>query len=340
MKVSCTRTLVLGLLLISSDCSDGFTVTRRRFQRDTVQCASLAKLSTVVIGAACLGVSKSATVVQQGDVALVERLGKYRANLEPGLHFIIPFVDRVRARLTQREQVFDIPPQMCITSDNAPLSADAVVYWRVTDAQKATYSVVDLSLAIQNLVLTQIRSEIGKLTLDETFSAREKINAVLLQDLDVATAAWGIKITRVEVRDIIPNREIMQAMELQMAAERTKRANIIKSEGQRESAINAAQGLAESRVIDAKSKAEAVELEANAEAAKLELEAQGVSRALEAMGKVITDPEKAAQFQLTREYIAAQRELATSSNAKIILTADPASDLLGKALTLYESTQE
>jgi regulator of protease activity HflC (stomatin/prohibitin superfamily) len=153
---------------------------------------------TLVGGAAVFCFSKSFEVVRQGDVAVVERLGKFHKRLDPGLHVIVPFIDQVRGTLTSREQVFDIPPQKCITSDNAPLAADAVVYWRVVDPYKALYSVVNLEMAIQNLVLTQLRSEIGKLTLDMTFSAREQINAILLKDLDVATDPWGIKISRVE----------------------------------------------------------------------------------------------------------------------------------------------
>ena len=294
----------------------------------------------VAVGVSFAVISSGVKVVQQGDVAIIERLGKYQKNLEPGLHFIVPFVDRERKRHTRREQVFDIPPQKCITSDNAPLAADAVVYWRVVDPANATYSVVDLELAIQNLVLTQLRSEIGKLTLDETFSAREKINSVLLGDLDVATEPWGIKITRVEVRDIIPNQEIMQAMEQQMAAERTRRAKIIQSEGERDSAVNAARGQAESRVIDAKSRAEATKLKAGAEAAKLELEAQGATIALQFLAKELGS-EQAAKFQLAREQILAKNALALSENAKVIVTSgDPVSDTLGKAVAFYESRND
>ena len=183
--------------------------------------------------------------------------------------------------MSERERVLDVPPQKCITSDNAPLVADAVCYWKVFDAEKSVYSVEDLSLAIQNLVLTQLRAEIGKLTLDSTFSAREQINAVLLKDLDLATDPWGVKITRVEVRDIIPNTEILQAMELQMAAERKKRAAIILSEGEKDSAINRAEGEAQSQIIAAKSMATTVKLAAEAEASRLRREADGAEKALQ-----------------------------------------------------------
>jgi hypothetical protein len=182
---------------------------REQVKKSSTSMSAFSVSRTLVGGAAVFCFSKSFEVVRQGDVAVVERLGKFHKRLDPGLHVIVPFIDQVRGTLTTREQVFDIPPQKCITSDNAPLSADAVVYWGVVDPYRALYSVVNLEMAIQNLVLTQLRAEIGKLTLDMTFSAREQINAVLLQDLDVATAPWGIKISRVEgkgdnLRSIIP----------------------------------------------------------------------------------------------------------------------------------------
>ena len=243
----------------------------------------------------------------------------------------------------------DIPPQNCITSDNAPIKADAVVYWRIIDAERAIYAVENLSLAIQNLILTQLRAEIGKLTLDMTFSAREQINKVLLEELDVATDPWGVKITRVEVRDIVPNREILQAMEQQMAAERTKRASIIKSEGERERSINEAEGRARSRIIDAEAAAKSLVVQADAKATQTETEAIGVAKALDAIAKALAEGDdsikdatsNAAKFQLVREYIAAQRDLATSKNAKVIVTGggggSDVDDVLGKAVAFYNT---
>lgn len=327
------RQSIFSALLILNACSAFAPSPTLNQRRDIVQCNGVPK------GLLGLGVFlgfASVKVVSQGNVAVVERLGKFHGVLEPGLHVVIPVVDRLRTTLSKREQVFDIPPQQCITSDNAPLAADAVVYWRVMDPEMAVYSVMDLKMAIQNLVLTQLRSEIGKLTLDMTFSAREQINSVLLQDLDVATAPWGVKITRVEVRDIIPNQDIMRAMEMQMAAERTKRAVIIKSEGERSRAVNEAEGEAQSRLIDARASAEAVKLEADAQASKLELEAQGAARALNAIEATLGSKEDAARFQLMREYIAAQRALATSRNAKVIVSPDAVNDVLVKAMAFYD----
>jgi regulator of protease activity HflC (stomatin/prohibitin superfamily) len=303
-------------------------------KQSSTQCGMFRTLATI---AAIAVPAASIKIVNQGDVAIVERLGKFHAILNPGFHLIIPIVDRLRTRLSQREQVFDIPPQACISQDNAPLSADAVVYWRVVDPNSAYYSVTDLRMAIQNLVLTQLRSEIGKLTLDATFSAREQINSVLLKDLDVATEPWGVKITRVEVRDIIPNRDIMKAMEMQMAAERTKRAVVIKSEGELAKAVNQAQGLAQSQLIEAKASAEAVRIRADAKRARLELEAEGAAKAINALalatgGKV----DEAIRIQLTREYIEAQRALAVSANAKVIISPDALNDAMVKTMALYD----
>uniref|UniRef100_A0A6U3ZNU0 Band 7 domain-containing protein n=1 Tax=Ditylum brightwellii TaxID=49249 RepID=A0A6U3ZNU0_9STRA len=311
--------------------------TRSAETKCHVLAARAVAAAALTVGAAALD---SIKVVNQQTVAVVERLGKFQTCLEPGLHFTIPLVDRVRTRLNQREQVFDIPPQGCITADNAPLSADAVVYWKIVDPKKAFYSVDDLELAIQNLVLTQLRSEIGKLTLDETFSAREQINAILLQDLDVSTEPWGVKISRVEVRDIIPNRDIMKALESQIAAERTKRATIIKSEGQKAEAINKAEGEAQSLLIDAKAEAEAVLLASQAEATKVKLEAEGAANAIAAIAEVLGSKEEASRFQLAREYIAAQESLATSENAKIILSSDAASKVLAEAMAFAESLEK
>ena len=320
----------------------------------TTQLYGILPSKPIMVGLTAIGAALSIRVVPQGDVAIVERLGKFHKRLDPGLHVLIPVIDVIRQRMTQRERVFDIKPQKCITSDNAPLSADAVVYWRVVNPEKAVYSVVNVELAIENLVLTQLRSEIGKLTLDMTFSAREEINSVLLKELDVATESWGIQITRVEVRDIIPNNEILQAMEMQMAAERTKRSSIIKSEGERERSINEAEGDAQSRLIDAKAKAQAVVLAAEAEATKLKTEAAGIAHALHVIaasmnnGNVDTDGDYAGstavgnmndaiRFQLMRDYISAQRELATSSNAKVIVSSNSPEDIFTKAIAFYDA---
>ncbi|NMG05718.1 SPFH domain-containing protein [Brasilonema sp. UFV-L1] len=216
----------------------------------------------------------SAKVVNQGNEALVERLGSYNKKLEPGLNFIIPVFDRVVFRETIREKVIDIPPQQSITRDNVSITVDAVVYWRIVDMEKAYYKVENLRTAMQNLVLTQIRAEMGKLELDETFTARSQINEILLHELDVATDPWGVKVTRVELRDIIPSKAVTESMELQMSAERRKRAAILTSEGDRESAVNNAKGEADAQIIEAEARQKALLLRAEAEQKAIVLRAQ------------------------------------------------------------------
>jgi regulator of protease activity HflC (stomatin/prohibitin superfamily) len=186
-------------------------------------------LFSFVIGAGVffgLG-SSSFKIVNQGEEALVASFGKYKRKLPAGPHFILPFIDTVSYKGSIKEQVLDIPPQQCITRDNVSITADAVVYWRVVDMEKAFYRVENLRQAMANIVLTQIRAELGSLELDETFTARNKINEVLLRDLDDATDPWGVKVTRVELRDILPAKAVQEAMEMQMTAERRKRAAIL-----------------------------------------------------------------------------------------------------------------
>lgn len=217
---------------------------------------------------------KSVRVINQGDEALVERLGSYNRKLEPGLSFVNPFLDNIVYKQTIREKVLDIPPQQCITRDNVSITVDAVVYWRIVDLEKAYYKVENLQSAMVNLVLTQIRSEMGQLELDDTFTARSQINELLLRDLDIATDPWGVKVTRVELRDIIPSKAVQESMDLQMSAERKKRAAILTSEGDRESAVNSARGKADAQVLDAEARQKAVILQAEAEQKAIVLKAQ------------------------------------------------------------------
>lgn len=229
-------------------------------------------ISLAIGGSAAL--ASSVKIINQGNEALVERLGSYNTKLEPGLNFMIPFFDRVVYRETIREKVIDIPPQKCITRDNVAIEVDAVVYWRIVDMGKAYYKVENLQAAMVNLVLTQIRSEMGQLELDQTFTARTEVNETLLRDLDIATDPWGVKVTRVELRDIIPSKAVQDSMELQMSAERRKRAAILTSEGERESAVNSSRGRAEAQVLEAEANQKAVILQAEAQQKATILKAQ------------------------------------------------------------------
>lgn len=263
----------------------------------------------------------SVKIINEKNEALVERLGSYNKKLTPGLNFVFPFLDKVVYKETTREKVLDIPPQSCITKDNVSITVDAVVYWRIVDMEKAYYKVENLQAAMVNLVLTQIRSEVGKLELDETFTARTEINETLLRDLDIATDPWGVKVTRVELRDIMPSKAVLDSMELQMAAERKKRAAILTSEGERDSAINSAQGQAQARVLDAEALKKAAILKAEAEREQQILKAEATAKALEIVSQKLTttaNAREALQFLLAQNYLEMGKTIGSSESSKIM----------------------
>lgn len=280
-------------------------------------------------GSAVVG---SVKIINQGNEALVESLGSYKKKLSPGLNFVTPFIDRVVYRETIREKVLDIPPQQCITRDNVGITVDAVVYWRIVDMEKAYYKIENLKLAMQNIVLTQVRAEMGKLELDETFTAREKINEILLRDLDIATDAWGVKVTRVELRDLVPSKAVQDSMEMQMAAERRKRAAVLTSEGEREAAVNSARGSAEAQVLDAEARQKAailqaeaqqktIVLKAEAERQERVMKAQAIAEALQIItDRLKTDPDaqEALQFLLAQNYLDMGTTIGSSTSSKVM----------------------
>ncbi|ACK70669.1 band 7 protein [Gloeothece citriformis PCC 7424] len=263
----------------------------------------------------------SVKIINEKNEALVERLGSFDKKLTPGLNFTFPFIDKVVYKETTREKVIDIPPQSCITKDNVAITVDAVVYWRIVDMEKAYYKVENLRLAMQNLVLTQIRSEIGKLELDETFTARTEINEILLRELDIATDPWGVKVTRVELRDIMPSKAVQDSMELQMAAERKKRAAILTSEGERDSAINSAQGLAQSKLLEAEALKKAAILRAEAEREQEILRAEATAKAIEIVAQKLGSTPNARetlQFLLAQNYLDMGKVIGSSESSKIM----------------------
>ncbi len=200
---------------------------------------------------------KTIKVVQQSEVYIVERLGKYHGTLGAGPQFIVPFLDRIRAKVDLREQIMDVPPQSVITKDNVTIRIDTVVFYQITDARKAIYEIQNLRVAVQNLTTTTMRDVVGKMDLDSTFSSREQINIQLRQILDEGTDKWGCKVNRVEIKDIDPPKDIRDAMEKQMNAERNKRASILEAEGQKQSAITIAEGQKESSILQADAAKEA-----------------------------------------------------------------------------------
>lgn len=271
----------------------------------------------------------SVKIINEKHEALVESLGSYKKKLSPGLNLMVPFIDKVVYQETTREKVLDIAPQPCITKDNVAISADAVVYWKIVDMEKAYYRVENLQKAITNLVLTQIRSEMGKLELDQTFTARSEINEMLLRELDIATDPWGVKVLRVEVRDITPSKAVQDSMELQMTAERRKRAAILTSEGERDAAVNSAQGKAEASILNAEADKKSAVLRAEAEAQKEVLKAQATARAMDILiDKMRNDPyaKEALQFILAQDYLTMGKVVGSSESSKIMFM-DPANML-------------
>ncbi|SBO44397.1 SPFH domain-containing protein [Cyanobium sp. NIES-981] len=264
---------------------------------------------------AFLGVN-SIKVTSGGQSRLVERLGKYDRQLQPGLSFVLPVVEKVVSHESLKERVLDIPPQQCITRDNVSIEVDAVVYWQLLEHARAYYGVDNLQAAMVNLVLTQIRAEMGKLDLDQTFTTRQEVNEALLRELDQATDPWGVKVTRVELRDIHPSAGVQQAMEQQMTAEREKRAAILRSEGVRDSELNAARGRAQALLLQAEAEAKQQTLQAEARAAA----ATRLAEAIEANPAAA----EALRLLLASDWMVMGQEMAQAKGGSVLMV-DPQS---------------
>ena len=264
--------------------------------------------------------------VPQGYRYTVERFGRYTRTLEPGLNLITPFIDRIGARMNVMEQVLDIPTQEVITRDNASVSADAVAFYQVLNPAQAAYQISDLKNAIQNLTMTNIRSVMGSMDLDELLSNREVINERLLRVVDEAVGPWGIKVTRVEIKDIQPPADLVESMARQMKAEREKRAQILEAEGSRNAQILRAEGAKQAAVLKAEGEREAAFREAEARERLAEAEAkatQSVSQAI-AAGDV-----QAINYFVAQKYTEALAEIGKAPNSKIVLMPMEASSLIG-----------
>jgi len=270
--------------------------------------------------------ASSVKIVNQGNEVLVERLGSYNRKLAPGMSFIAPIIDRPVFQETVREKVLDIPPQPSITRDNVSITVDAVVYWRIVDMERAYYKVQNLQSAMVNLVLTQIRAEMGKLELDETFTARSQINEILLHDLDTATDPWGVKVTRVELRDIIPSKAVQESMDLQMSAERRKRAAILTSEGEREAAVNSAKGKAEAQILAAEAQQKATILAAEAEQKAIILRAQA-----ERQNQVLKAQATAEAIQIVNQSLSSSPSAPEAGKVLLALNYLDMSSIIGKS---------
>ncbi len=280
---------------------------------------------------------KSLVIVQQGYEYTVENFGRYTRTLTPGMHFLVPIIEQVGAKLSKMEQVLDVPSQEVITKDNAMVRVDGVLFYQIQDSVNAAYQVGDLQLAILNLIMTNIRTVIGSMEIDELLSQRDMINHKLLQVVDEATIPWGVKVTRVEIKDITPPRDLIDAMARQMKAEREKRANILDAEGYRQAEILKAEGEKQAAILDAEGKREAAFREAEARERTAEAEANATKMVSDAIahGNV-----QAINYFLGQKYIEALQGIVTSPNQKLLMLPLDTANVMGSVAGIAEIAKE
>lgn len=294
------------------------------------------ELALLLAGFAVVLIITGIKSVPQGQNWTVERFGKFTHLLDPGLHLIVPFVDAIGRKVVVMEQVLDITPQEVISADNAMVTADAVCFYQVLDAAKASYEVNNLSHAMQNLVMTNIRAVVGSMELDAMLSNRDVINTSLLMKVDEATTPWGVKVTRIEIRDITPPRDLVDAMANQMKAEREKRAQILRAEGEREAAIKVAEGEKRAQILKAEGLRESAFLEAEAREREAEAEAKATELVSEAIAK---GDAQAINYFVAQKYVDALGQLASADNSKVVLMPLEAASVIGSIGGITELIQ-
>ena len=291
----------------------------------------------VVLALAIITVIAGVKVIPQGYEWTVERFGRYRVTLRPGLNLIVPYVDRIGHKLNMMETVFDIQSQEVITRDNAMVRADGVVFYQILDAAKAAYEVNDLDRAINNLTMTNIRTVMGSMDLDELLSQRDKINAQLLIVVDAATTPWGVKVTRIEIKDIQPPQDLIDSMARQMKAEREKRAVILDAEGLRQSEILRAEGEKKAVMLEAEGRKEAAFRDAEAR----EREAAAEAKATQVMSDAIASGNvNAINYFVAQKYVEALQHIGSAPNQKLVLMPLEAGSVIGSIAGIAEIAKE
>ena len=294
-------------------------------------------LALILLFAGIIVLFKTVRMVPQGYEWTVEKFGKYTHTLDPGLHILLPIYQRVGRKVNMMEQVLEVPSQDVITKDNAVVKVDGIVFFQVLDAAKAAYEVATLEIAILNLVMTNIRTAIGSMDLDESLSKRDEINSKVLVAVDQATHPWGIKVNRIELKDIAPPRDLIESMARQMKAEREKRANILEAEGFRQAAILKAEGEKQSTILEAEGDKEAAFRQAEARERLAEAEAAATKSVSDAIagGNV-----QAINYFVAQKYIEAFKSLAEAPNQKFVLMPMESAGVLGSLGGIAELAKE
>ena len=330
------KNIVGGLLLLAANSVKGAGVSLGELGAGfTLGGSSTFVLIVVVL--AVVVIFKGVKTVPQGYEFTVERFGRFTQSLTPGLNLIVPFIDRITHKVNMMEQVLDIESQSVISRDNAVIQADGVVFFQVLESSKATYEVNDLYNAMQNLCLTNIRTVLGAMALDEILSNRDEINASLLGVVDAATDPWGIKVTRIEIKDLEPPADLVEAMGRQMKAERQKRADILEAEGKRQAEILRAEGEKQGAILDAEGRRESAYRDAEARERLAAAEANATKLVSDA---IASGDARAINYFVAQKYIEALQAIGSAENEKLVLLPMEATGILGSLAGIGELSKD